>query len=309
MGFLERNVWAAIVSVLASSVFPIASVQAREPGVAPVMPPGATMGIPVAAPLPDGLYVNILTSYYDVQLKDNSGHFSGLDGTAIDPALQVIWVPGFELFGAKYKAYILQPTLYMTQTRSSPFPPPLRGDASTYTNANIQIQPIDLSWTLAPGLFFNAGFSVFAPTGQWGLNDPINAGANFWTFAPNFALTYLHDGWNYSLQGWYYANTENSVSRYRSGNEIMFDATITKDIGGINVGPVAYYYKQVSQDRNFGASYGGSVSGDAEKYAVGGAISARIGDVNVLMMYTHDVYIRNTVGGGKAWLTFSYKIF
>ncbi len=288
--------------------------RAREAGVPPVMPPGQTMGVPIAAPLPPGFYGGLSAAYYNAALKDANGKSGGQTSTVIDPALQLIWAPNWQFLGAHVKMFVVQPLVSIDQKRTDPFPPPMQGSASAFGAANIQIQPIDLTWDLAPGLFVNTGLSVFAPTGQWGIDDEVNIGANFWTFAPNLALTYLKDGWNISAQAIYFANTKNTRSDYQSGNEVMLSGTVTKDIGPmlglerpLSIGPVSYYYEQVTDDDNFGTSYGGMVQGNGKKFAIGAALNTRVGPVNTLLMYTYDAYVRDTVGGGKAWLGLSYK--
>lgn len=281
--------------------------EAREPGVPPVMPPGQTMGVPIAAPLPEGFYASLSTGYYITQLTDGLGDRAGQKATVIDPALQLVWVPGWELLGASVKMFIVQPVVYVDQERTAPFPAAQQGHDAKWANANFQIHPVDLTWTLAPGLFVNAGFSVFVPTGQWGASEFINIGGNFWTFSPSLGVTWLRDGWNVSLEGIYFTNTENTELNYTSGDEVMLSATVTKDLGGFSLGPVAYYYKQVTDDENAGTAYGGTIQEKGEKLGVGAALNTQIGATNLLLMYTYDAYARNTISGGKAWISVSYK--
>lgn len=294
--------------ILLSGVVGAAAVQAREPGVPPVMPPGQTMGVPIAAPLPEGFYVNVSMAYYDITVRDGAGKFQGTTATVIDPALQLTWVPGWEFLGAKFKMFMVQPIVYQDQQVTYPMPVAQHGNEAKLANGNLQVHPLDLTWTVGPGLFLNAGFSVFAPTGQWGSSEFINIGGNFWTFSPSVALTYLNGGWNFSLQALYFTNTKNTELDYKSGDEFMLSATVTKDIGaGLNVGPVAYYYKQVTSDVNNGTAWGGTIQGNGEKFAIGGAINTQIEKFNVLLMYTYDAYVQDAPGGGKAWVAVSYK--
>ena len=84
------------------------------------------------------------------------------------------------------------------QTREDPFPPPLQGADTRFWPGNIEIPPIGLSWQLAPGIVASAGFSIFAPTGDFDPDQAIDTGADFWTFAPSFGFSNPREGWTLS---------------------------------------------------------------------------------------------------------------
>ena len=175
--------------------------------------------------------------------------------------------------------------------------------------ANPLFQVADLSWTLGNGFYINAGFGVFPPIGQYGFNAPINLGAPFWTFEPSAALTYFKDGWTISAQAFFDINTVNPVNNYYSGTEIVVNATLTKLLfDRVNFGPVAYWYKQVTGDANWGGPnvYGGITSPPGDDLAIGASLSTQFGPLTAQLMFTQDVYVVNGIGGAKGWFNLIY---
>lgn len=281
---------------------------AREAGAPTSVPAGNTIGVAVAASPPPGFYFSSRSGYWDAELSDGNGDFGGQENTLVDTAFQFIWVPGTKILGGDYKAFATIPLLYNDQTRSAPFPAPMQGSESKLAFGNVEIHPLEVSWMIQPGIFVSTGFSIFAPTGQFSDTAEINSGANFWTFSPSIGYSYLRDGWNASVHAQYFTNTENKDTDYRSGDDVLVNATVMKDLGGWSMGPVAYYRKQVTSDTNNGTSYGGTIQGKAEQTGVGLSVSKRFGAVEANVSYTHDVHVRNTVGGDKFWVNFTMPI-
>lgn len=293
----------AALSVIAA-VAVATTAQAREPGVPPSVPPGNSIGVPVAASPPPGFYLNTYSSITPLSLKDGNGDDLGADITIKDTAVQLLWNPGFKLFGGDYKAFILQPFLHVDQDSS--FAPVANGHE--FGLGNTEIHPIDISWDLGGGKFFSAGLSIFAPTGKWKASDPINTAGNFWTFAPSIGYSYLANGWNASAHLQYFTNTENTDNQYTSGDEVLFNVTAMKDVGGYSIGPVGYYRKQLTADKNNGTMYGGGTADEAEQLALGVGYARRLGNSNMNINVTHDVMAKNTLGGTSFKLNFSIPL-
>jgi len=281
---------------------------AREPGVPSSVPPGNSMGVPVGANPPPGLYFSSRSGYWDAELSDNDGNYGGQTNTLIDTAFQFLWVPGKKVLGGDYKAFVTIPLLYNHQEREAPFPPPLQGSASDTALGNIEISPISLSWMVEPGIFVSAGLSVFAPTGSFDPLAPISTGGDFWTLSPSVGFSYLRDGWNASIHANYFTNTKNDTTDYTSGNEILVNFTALKDMGGFSLGPVGYYRKQLSDDVNDGIYYGGMTLENAAQTGVGLGFSKRSGPLETNINLTRDVNVRNTVGGTKIWVNVTMPI-
>ncbi|MGO4853046.1 transporter [Phaeovulum sp. W22_SRMD_FR3] len=278
---------------------------AREPGVPPTIPPGATMGVPIAASPPPGLYFSLRSGYSDTTLRDGQGDAMGADVRIRDTALQFLWVPGTQFWGADYKAMVLLPILDIHQTLSAPMG---SGSAGKTGLGNVEIRPVDLSWQIEPGIFVNAGFSIHAPTGYWSGTAPVSTAGHFWSLAPSVGFSYLRDGWNLSAHAIYFVNGRNRDNGYRSGNEINLNLTAMKGVGDWSLGPVAYWRKQVSGDDNGGTAYGGTRFGRAEQLALGLGVTRQIGKVSANLMLTDDVVAKNTLGGQRLWVNFTLPL-
>lgn len=294
---ITRGLLAGLVLALATG-----AATAREPGVPSSVPPGNTMAVAIGANPPPGLYFSSRSGLWDGTLKDGNGDFGGQTNTLTDTALQFLWVPGIKVLGGDYKAFVTIPMISNAQTRTSPFPAPLQGKASDFAQGNIEIAPASLSWQIKPGIFVNAGLSVFAPTGRFGAGNAINTGGDFWTISPSIGYSYLRDGWNLSLHAAWFTNTESRSTDYRSGDEVLLNATAMKDVGGFSLGPIGYWRKQITADENKGSFYGGTTGGKAEQIGLGLGFSTRIGMADVNLNVTRDVKLRNAVGGNKIWL-------
>ncbi len=276
---------------------------AREPGVPSNVPPGNTMGVAVGANPPPGFYIGVRSGYWDTRLKDRNGDYGGQKNTLADTAIQFIWVSDTPVLGATWRAFATVPLIYNDQSREAPFAPPQAwGKDSKSGVGNIEISPVNLSWQIEPGIFVSAGLSIFAPTGGFEVNDAVNTVGDFWTISPSVGYSYLRDGWNLSMGLSYFANTESGDTSYRSGDEVLFNFTALKDVGGWSIGPVGYWRKQITEDENNGTAYGGTVQGKAEQAGLGLGVTTHIGGLETNINLTRDVYIRNTVGGTKLWV-------
>ncbi len=284
--------------------------RAREPGIAPVTPPGLTLGIPIAASLPAGLYWTQRSSFYDATLTNGAGDYNGQHLSVFVNSSQLTYVPGFKLLGATYKAYTIFPFVDQwldRTTRATGVP----GQYSRLGMANPKFQPLDLTWDLGDGYHVGAGVGAYVPIGQYEKGANVNLGTNFYTVESSLGFTYLRDGWNASLQAVYATNSANELLKYRSGDELTINATVTRNFGGFNVGPVAYLLRQVTGDSNNGgrATFGGRTFAAPSNAAVGALVSHAFGTTILAAYGTKEVECRNTVGGYKIWLTATFKLF
>ncbi len=301
---MRGRVLAALAALLLST-----AAQAREPGIAPQFPPGQTLGLANAVSPPPGLYLMNRLAWYDAELRDNRGRALGQHVTVRSEALQLTWVPGWTLLGGAYKAFVNVPLVDMTVTRTSP----ATGRPGRYHTSGIadpKIQPLDLSWALGDGWHLGAGLGVYVPVGTYSVNAAINPGQPFWTVEPGVAVTWAKDGWNASLHMVYDINSENPDTHYRSGDQLFANATLTRKVGGWEVGPVAYFQKQVTEDRNEGgaAVFRGTTADPAEQVAAGLLVSHALGSARITAFVTRDIEARNTLGGDKVWLNVSLPL-
>lgn len=301
-----RNARAAGFVLLLMLAF-AAPAAAREPGVGLTYVPGITLGQANAVPLTPGLRLSNRTTYSDALLV---GPDSGPTGLRLYTPTDIVvgtWVPEGRLLDAVYKMFVVVPFVSSTLVRDAPVPRAARGTFNQTGVGNPKLQFADLSWTLGEGFYVNGAFGIYFPIGTWSASSPVNVGAPFWTFEPSAAVSYFKDGWTASLQAVYDTNTTNSVNGYYSGNQIFLNGTFMRNFDGVNIGPVGYWQKQVTNDANYGTSVlAGQVSPPGEQLAVGGTVSTQFGNLTVQLMFTQDVYAQNATLGSKGWLTFSY---
>jgi|GEM_PF-2643460 len=293
---------ARLCTLLAATLM-AGQVSAREPGVLPTIPPGASMGVPIAAPAPaNGIAVSSRSGLSFQSFYDDNGNKTPTEITIKDTVLQFAIVPGNTLFGGQYRAFISLPFVDV-EGENLPAPPPVFSfNDSNSGFGSIELRPIDISWQMAPGMFVNAGVSVLTP-GDWDATKAVNPGQNFWTVSPSVGFSYLRDGWNASAHLSYFANFENKDNNYHSGDEVHLNLTAMKDIGNDwSFGAVGYIREQVTDDRNPDGAFFGQTSGRASNRGLGLSVTKQIGPISLNAMYTQDLSARNSGGGDRLWL-------
>ena len=281
--------------------------QAREPGVLPVVPPGNTLGAPVAAQLPPGLYFSSRTGTGTVDATDADGDKTGTSIKVTDSALQFIAVPGNSLFGGQYRAILTFPVSKIS-VDDAVTPLGLVSDDSTGV-PSVEIRPVDISWELEPGIFASAALSIHTP-GKWDATSVANNGGDFWSYGAHLGVSYMRDGWNATGHLAYYASEANRDNDYESGDEINLNLTAMRAIGdtGWSLGPVAYVRHQVSDDSNPSGAYGGLVSDRAKQGGLGLSVSKRFGPVELNAIYTQDLYSENAAEGNRLWINLTMPL-
>ncbi|MBV8193226.1 MAG: transporter [Alphaproteobacteria bacterium] len=296
----------AVYALLATTACAV-SADAREPGVGQVVTPGITLGQANAVPLTPGFRLASRTTYNDATALGPDSAPTGLRQYSTAELVLLTWVPDWKVLAADYKIFTVLPFATSTLVRDAPVAKPARGTFFETGMGNPKLQFVDLSWTLGEGFYASAGFGVYFPIGQWSSTSPVNIGAPYWTFEPTAAFSYYKDGWTASMQGFYDTNTINPTTNYYSGDVIVLNATLMKMFGGVNVGPVGYWLKQVTADANYGTSVlAGQTALPGQQLAVGGTVSTQFGNLSVQLMFTTDVYAPNAFQGSKGWLSLSY---
>ena len=133
---------------------------------------GASVGVPAGAAPPPGVYTGIEVVWPLPAVAYGNAGASSVDPTgsskkigAAIGIIPVVWSTGWNVFGASYTVAAIQPfyTAFTCATCSGPGP--YVGDVLP-TIANTVWQPINLSWKLGGGWFFDAAFSLVAPDGS-----------------------------------------------------------------------------------------------------------------------------------------------
>lgn len=282
-----------LTACLLSGLLATAPAIAREPGTPPDMPPGATMGVPVGANFPvPGFYLSSRTAAVRGTVHDANGNATGPDLNVNATALQLHWTPGIELLGGTYRAMGIVALQNLDLSLNG------IGLGANTSISDLSISPLNIHWMVEPGIFTSAGLSFGLPTGEFHTNGTPNGGDGAASVALDAGFSYLRDGWNLSLHGNYFINAENSTTKYRSGHELLLNWTGMKAVGasGWSLGTVGYWRKQVTDDRNKGAFYGGTTAGRAQETGIGLAVAKRVGGTELYVDYTWNTSAKNIIG-------------
>lgn len=301
---LKTQISSGVCTLVASTLIAGAT-YAREPGVLPTIPPGASMGVPIAAFAPfNGIAVSSRSGYSSQKFFDASGNETPTEITIRDTVLQFAIVPGNTVLNGQYRAFVSVPFVDI-ESDNIPVPTPgglVFASGENSGLAGLELRPIDISWQTKPGIFVNAGLSFHAP-GKWSATELVNPGQNFWSVAPSVGVSYMRDGWNASAHLIYFKNFKNKDNDYTSGDEVHLNITAMKDVGNDwSVGAVGYLRQQISDDKNEGTAYGGTTQGKASQRGLGLSVTKQLGPINLNAMYSKDLSAKNSGGGDRLWL-------
>jgi hypothetical protein len=273
---------ASAIAALCSTPTP-----AREPGAGNAYSPGASIGLPTGANLPEGLWFEDTSSFYEA----SAGVKDGVKLTALATAPRLLWTTPWTILGATEMAFVIAPIVNL-DISNFPGSPGVSGHSLAF--ANPEFTPINLSWNLGvPGLSGSATFGFYPPIGRYSNNATVNVGDNFWTFQPEAALSYISPDWLLSVHFLYNTNTENTATRYTSGDQLFVDFTALRNIGNVQAGLIAYYTKQVTSDTDSGTYYGTAhpLFGEPGAFAPGVFVGYKLGKTELAVYVTHDVTV------------------
>jgi hypothetical protein len=257
--------------------------------------PGITIGGTTAEAPPPGLYMIDQMFTYQPNLTGPGNSVLNPHGTTTGipsavGATAFVWAPGWTFLGASYDAALAIPMgMYAAGS-------PLNAEASGIIRTFIA--PVELSWKLGDsGFYVKSGLGMYVPDGTvTGVNGLGNLGTPWWTFMPEFIVSYLKNGWNFTANVYGEFNTENTITQYRSGDILHAEFTATKSIGKWTVGPVAYYAGQVTDDQS-SAFYGGAINVNRYNiWAVGASVGYNFGPAQ-LTVWALDEVSANASGG------------
>jgi hypothetical protein len=285
-----------LTSAVAALCLAATSAVAREPGTPAAMPSGATVAVPIGANPPPGLYFSSRSEVFSGDLRDGNGDKLPVPVDINVTALQFHWVPGNEILGASYRAMVLLPLVDVTAAGTS-----------SSGLGDITVSPVNLSWMVSPGVFVHSGLSFGLPTGNYkGLGQP-NLGNNVVTTGLDFGFSYQRDGWNLSLQAYYFAYATNHENDFKSGDELLVNWTAMKGIANDqSLGLVGYYRKQLRSDTLGGAVFG--TGNKAESFGIGLGYSKRFGPTELNLNILHDISAKNEIGGTKLQINLTTPI-
>jgi hypothetical protein len=282
---------------------------------------GATIGLPLGALPPPGLYSGLETAYLGwggVGPNGRGNQAPGLYLPAIAQAVPLLWVPGWNFLGASYAASVVQ-AFYEFQVIGNPGAPwssttPGSGiniTAGGYNVANTTWNPIVLSWNLGSGWFTSVGFNFMAPDGSRyvGSTNP-----DYWTFEPTFALAYLANNWVLAANFFYDINTKSGGrvlgagvgSTITSGNALYGDFNALYKFGKWELGPVAFFEVQTTADSGPACP---AACGNLSNVGVGGLVGYDFGPVDIQFWVTDSVARSNAIDGLDFWTRIGFRIW
>jgi hypothetical protein len=285
---------------------------------------GATIGLPLGAAPPPGIYSGLFTGYLGMTSgNSNAGASTGnqcaavrnaagaLTGNcavlpAITQGIPLLWVPDWgHWWGATYSASVVQ-GFYTFVACNSPAgsgncggAAPIFAGGFVYTNTFFN--PIALSWNLGHGWFFGAAFNFTAPTGTRLAGTP---NPDYWTFEPNIAFSYLGDNWVASANFYYDINTKSQgvccsqQSSITSGNALFGDFTAVYKFGKWTVGPVGFLAVQTTNDTGTcSPTPGTNLCGRFRQFGAGGLVGYDFGPVSLQAWITDEFGARDWAEG------------
>lgn len=283
------------------------------------MEPGATTGAAAGALPPEGFYFTIDDAIVTGKGMDGSGNKVHLAGGSTNKFLQdelvptLLWVPGWTVLGASYGMQITQPYLFL----SNDFQGSLMGATGDSTSGqgfmNTSVTPAILSWDVGKGLFTSVGLTFMVKDGHYSHKTGTNLNGqtaqvssygsfanNFWTFMPNFAVSYLTNGWNFTLNNMFEFDTKNETSGYQSGNAYYGDLTAAKTYGAWTFGVIGTYSAQYENDEINGVVVQDNpgVNSRGNQFVhiqAGPLVSYNFGKATLTVRYLQDLHTENDV--------------
>jgi hypothetical protein len=268
--------------------------------------PGVSVGVPVGALPPPGLYFSQSYSVFDIELKDNRGRATGIKISDLGIAPQLLWVVPDKVLGATYGAFVVQPFRRAGTDVGGQ-------SLNDFGPINTIFSPINLSWNLGSGLFVSAGISLYTATWDWNRFSSNNSGNNYWTVEPGVGISYLADGWNLSAHALIDFNSRNNVNKYQSGNVFVLDYTVVKTFGKWDFGLGGTLIEQLSDDKIDGIVTPAirgirGRGGLARSLNIGPVIGYDFGDLAVKAYFLKEIYADNTPGGNRFYLRVSLPL-
>ena len=250
--------------------------------------------------------------YYNASTNQSvrSGNLEvGADLTFLMNFTTLLYKTDIEVFGAQFAAGVFLPLVDLDLDASlSVGGMTVNASDSASGLGDVALIPFALYWNNG-NIHTSFAQFVITPTGDYGVDNLINKGLNYWSFDTNFALTYLNPetGRDFSFNIGHIYNTENDDTDYQTGQELHLDVVFNQFLSEtFAVGIHGFYLKQITGDSGSGA-----ILGDfkAAAVGVGPALlwSTRIGDqvVSFIAKWLHEFHAENRLEGDHIFLTFA----
>ncbi|KJS45492.1 MAG: hypothetical protein VR70_00440 [Rhodospirillaceae bacterium BRH_c57] len=261
--------------------------------------PHGAEGFYAGALPPPGTYFLGYGIRYDGTLQNASGNDVVTPGGTVDLevnaiAARVVHMTDKTLFGGQYGVHAIVPVFRNTVS--------IGGASNTNTGlGDITVNPFILAWH-RPDLHTAVGLDINIPTGKYSTTRPLgnNIGANYWSFEPLLAVTWLPgDGWEVNGKFMYNTKLENPDTNVRSGDEIHVDYTIGKTVAeNLTLGVGGYWVHQVTDDELNGVS----LNNKARVFAIGPQVKYQAGATSLIAKWHHEVESKSAFQGDRVIL-------
>jgi hypothetical protein len=250
---------------------------------------------------PPGMYpIFYYVNYSANKLKDKDGNDIPI-GIQVDVnalAFRFVHVTKMKLLGADWAWQVIVPLVSQSVKIDA-----ARIDEKASGLGDIEFSPLVLGWHFSKNMHLIGALDFMAPTGSYDKTKP-SIGLNYWTIAPILAPTYISDsGFEVSGKFQYFFNTENSDTKYTSGNEFLLDYLIGQHIGNWKIGLNGFIYKQITDDKIDGNTVSDS---KGQSVSFGPAIQYNYKNMFFNAKYQWDTSVQNKPEGQKLWLKFMY---
>ncbi len=224
----------------------------------------------------------------------------------IDALLEVIepeYVLPRKLWGANHAVLITQGLAYV-ELSGTVLGPNIRASGNRFAPTNPVVSPLFLGWQKG-NLHYNANLAIFVPINDYNITRVVNQDRNFWTFDLEFGMTHFDPkvGWDFSGVLGYSINTQNSTTRYRSGDVLHLDFAVGKVLKSrLKPGVSGYAWVQVSPDTGAGAILG---SYKSRVFGIGPIVQMPLSPhSSISLRYYHEFGAVDHLEGEQAALTF-----
>jgi len=255
-------------------------------------------GIKGASLPPSGLYLRDYNYFYYADRYP--GGPSDFDLTAYVQAPRVIYMTDWHPLGLDYGMDVIVPFAY-TSVRTP------AGRTCGFGLADISVEPLLLSKHLEK-FDLAAGYSFWAPTGEFDVNKPACPGKGYWGHMITLGGVWYPDKektYSVSLLNRYEINQEQDQTHITPGNtdtlEIGFGKSLTKTI---DVGVIGYYQQQTTEN----SGYGSDNSRDCV-LGVGPEVGLVIPKIHLstTLRYAYEFEAQNRPEGHVVNLTLTYR--
>jgi hypothetical protein len=213
----------------------------------------------------------------------------------------LLWNPGCKFLGADYAMAIAEPFDYTNFRIANATHPPTYVGGAQWGAYNTIIIPYALSWKLPCDFYIKQALAVALndgteSPGQIPADQGIFAESSngYYSFIPELGLSWLHQGWNVSIDFYYAFNLKNPATDYQSGQQLAIDYTVTKTCGKWTFGIGAAEENQITTDSQYGNTIPDS---KANAWTLGPIIGYNFGPCSVQFIYNFPLYTNNDVGG------------